>query len=125
METCKYGSGAGKRKPTAVKRKGVVYRAYTIYSALSSVVLKSVCSNLCNLRWITVYSGQATTDLPFMLQEAEHSCSGHSHLPGEFRTGCSSSPLLQQFSLILGKYSHFGHISLFTPQPFSFLFSTG
>ena len=28
METCKYGSGAGKRKPTAVKRKGVVYRAY-------------------------------------------------------------------------------------------------
>ena len=24
METCKYGSGAGKRKPTAVKRKGVV-----------------------------------------------------------------------------------------------------
>lgn len=29
METCKYGSGAGKRKPTAVKRKGVVCRAYT------------------------------------------------------------------------------------------------
>ena len=28
METCKYGSGAGKRKPTAVKRKGVVCRAY-------------------------------------------------------------------------------------------------
>lgn len=28
METCKYGSGADKRKPTAVKRKGVVYRAY-------------------------------------------------------------------------------------------------
>ena len=27
METCKYGSGAGKRKPTAVKRKGVVCRA--------------------------------------------------------------------------------------------------
>lgn len=26
METCKYGSGADKRKPTAVKRKGVVYR---------------------------------------------------------------------------------------------------
>ena len=24
METCKYGSGADKRKPTAVKRKGVV-----------------------------------------------------------------------------------------------------
>lgn len=30
METCKYGSGAGKRKPTAVKRKGVVYRAYKL-----------------------------------------------------------------------------------------------
>ena len=28
MEMCKYGSGADKRKPTAVKRKGVVYRAY-------------------------------------------------------------------------------------------------
>lgn len=28
METCKYGSGADKRKPTVVKRKGVVYRAY-------------------------------------------------------------------------------------------------
>ena len=31
METCKYGSGADKRKPTAVKRKGVVYRAYEYY----------------------------------------------------------------------------------------------
>lgn len=30
METCKYGSGADKRKPTAVKRKGVVYRAYQV-----------------------------------------------------------------------------------------------
>ena len=30
METCKYGSGADKRKPTAVKRKGVVYRAYIL-----------------------------------------------------------------------------------------------
>ena len=30
METCKYGSGAGKRKPTAVKRKGVVCRAYKL-----------------------------------------------------------------------------------------------
>lgn len=30
METCKYGSGADKRKPTAVKRKGVVYRAYRL-----------------------------------------------------------------------------------------------
>ena len=30
METCKYGSGADKRKPTAVKRKGVVYRAYEL-----------------------------------------------------------------------------------------------
>ena len=30
METCKYGSGAGKRKPTAVKRKGVVCRAYVL-----------------------------------------------------------------------------------------------
>ena len=28
METCRYGSGASKRKPTAVKRKGVVYQAY-------------------------------------------------------------------------------------------------
>lgn len=32
METCKYGSGAGKRKPTAVKRKGVVCRAYKLVS---------------------------------------------------------------------------------------------
>lgn len=31
METCKYGSGADKRKPTAVKRKGVVYRAYKFW----------------------------------------------------------------------------------------------
>ena len=31
METCKYGSGAGKRKPTAVKRKGVVCRAYKLW----------------------------------------------------------------------------------------------
>ena len=30
METCKYGSGAGKRKPTAVKRKGVACRAYNM-----------------------------------------------------------------------------------------------
>ena len=30
METCKYGSGAGKRKPTAVKWKGVVCRAYRL-----------------------------------------------------------------------------------------------
>ena len=28
METCKYGSGADKPCATAVKRKGVVYRAY-------------------------------------------------------------------------------------------------
>jgi len=33
METCKYGSGAGKRKPTAVKRKGVVCRAYRLLIA--------------------------------------------------------------------------------------------
>ena len=33
METCKYGSGADKRKPTAVKRKGVVYRAYASLTA--------------------------------------------------------------------------------------------
>lgn len=32
METCKYGSGADKRKPTAVKRKGVVYRAYKYWT---------------------------------------------------------------------------------------------
>ena len=36
METCKYGSGAGKRKPTAVKRKGVVYRAYKLLTARKS-----------------------------------------------------------------------------------------
>lgn len=35
METCKYGSGADKRKPTAVKRKGVVYRAYIINCKIS------------------------------------------------------------------------------------------
>lgn len=34
METCKYGSGADKRKPTAVKRKGVVYRAYRKFPTL-------------------------------------------------------------------------------------------
>lgn len=36
METCKYGSGADKRKPTAVKRKGVVYRAYRLHPRNSS-----------------------------------------------------------------------------------------
>ena len=35
METCKYGSGADKRKPTAVKRKGVVYRAYTEQTSIN------------------------------------------------------------------------------------------
>ena len=34
METCKYGSGAGKRKPTAVKRKGVVCRAYELGASI-------------------------------------------------------------------------------------------
>lgn len=28
METCKYGLGAGARKPTAEKPQGVLYRAY-------------------------------------------------------------------------------------------------
>ena len=28
METCKYGLGAGMRKPTAERRQGVLYRAY-------------------------------------------------------------------------------------------------
>lgn len=41
METCKYGSGAGKRKPTAVKRKGVVCRAYSIL--LIFPIMKSEC----------------------------------------------------------------------------------
>ena len=38
METCKYGSGAGKRKPTAVKWKGVVCRAYKLWAVLLSVI---------------------------------------------------------------------------------------
>lgn len=38
METCKYGSGAGKRKPTAVKRKGVVCRAYRISGTESRIL---------------------------------------------------------------------------------------
>lgn len=42
METCKYGSGAGKRKPTAVKRKGVVYRAYKSPRKSGWEILKSV-----------------------------------------------------------------------------------
>lgn len=42
METCKYGSGAGKRKPTAVKRKGVVCRAY----ALPITRLVTICRDL-------------------------------------------------------------------------------
>ncbi len=39
METCKYGSGAGKRKPTAVKRKGVVCRAYKILEMINRIGL--------------------------------------------------------------------------------------
>lgn len=39
METCKYGSGAGKRKPTAVKWKGVVCRAY-IYNVQERAISK-------------------------------------------------------------------------------------
>ena len=30
METCKYGLGAGARKPTAEKPQGVLYRAYVL-----------------------------------------------------------------------------------------------
>jgi hypothetical protein len=30
VETCKYGLGAGMRKPTAERRQGVLYRAYEI-----------------------------------------------------------------------------------------------
>lgn len=41
METCKYGSGAGKRKPTAVKRKGVVCRAYEQIANKSVMPLKT------------------------------------------------------------------------------------
>ena len=54
METCKYGSGAGKRKPTAVKWKGVVCRAYrllipnlnTIYQCLRVEFVKGLQSNI-------------------------------------------------------------------------------
>ena len=41
METCKYGSGADKRKPTAVKRKGVVYRAYKLQKRNSIRIWKT------------------------------------------------------------------------------------
>ena len=41
METCKYGSGAGKRKPTAVKRKGVVCRAYRIVRQGGRLIMTS------------------------------------------------------------------------------------
>ena len=30
METCKYGLGAGARKPTDEKQQGVLYRAYVL-----------------------------------------------------------------------------------------------
>ncbi len=41
METCKYGSGAGKRKPTAVKRKGVVCRAYKLLTQIKRLLFIS------------------------------------------------------------------------------------
>lgn len=41
METCKYGSGAGKRKPTAVKWKGVVCRAYKLQKRNSIRIWKT------------------------------------------------------------------------------------
>ena len=47
METCKYGSGAGKRKPTAVKRKGVVCRAYMSYHSL--IAKKAIMSDMPKL----------------------------------------------------------------------------
>ena len=36
METCKYGLGAGARKPTAEKPQGVLYRAYAWARAATS-----------------------------------------------------------------------------------------
>lgn len=46
METCKYGSGAGKRKPTAVKWKGVVCRAYKITNHKVSKDLAVLSENI-------------------------------------------------------------------------------
>ena len=59
-----------------------------------------------------------------MMQKTEHGCSGHSHPPGEFRTGCSFLLLFKQLFLVLRKYLHLRHIPLFTPQVLSFLLST-
>ena len=36
METCKYGLGAGARKPTAEKPQGVLYRAYVWAKVVTS-----------------------------------------------------------------------------------------
>ena len=46
METCKYGSGAGKRKPTAVKRKGVVCRAYASLTTRLAAICRGLTRNL-------------------------------------------------------------------------------
>ena len=50
METCKYGSGAGKRKPTAVKRKGVVYRAYALPIIKSVTICRGLTRSLSALK---------------------------------------------------------------------------
>lgn len=52
METCKHGSGAGSRKPTAEMRQGAECRAYYIqineYYTLNKLTYKS-CSIKINL----------------------------------------------------------------------------
>ena len=50
METCKYGSGAGKRKPTAVKRKGVVCRAYALPITKSVTICRGLIRSLSALK---------------------------------------------------------------------------
>ena len=53
METCKYGSGADKRKPTAVKRKGVVYRAYALPITKSVTICRGLTRSLSALKKFT------------------------------------------------------------------------
>ena len=60
METCKYGSGAGKRKPTAVKRKGVVCRAYKSTSFTTLKVLNFPNSILIQIIFRNIYNKNDT-----------------------------------------------------------------
>ena len=81
-----------------------------LYKQAGNSIVVNVLCNLCYNPF-----RPETAGLSFMVQKAEHRCSGHPHLSGEFRTRCSFSTFLHQFFLIFGKYSHLRRIPLFPP----------